>query len=43
MVHHNYLDQEEGPNLLDMTQVQVQEEIYVQNQHQYVDQLINMN
>ena len=30
------------PNIVDITHIQVEEVIYVQNQHQYMDQLINL-
>ena len=43
MVHQDHLDQEVGQNLLDITHKHVEREIYVQNQHQYMEQLINMN
>ena len=43
MVHQDHLDQEVGQHLLDITHKHVEREIYVQNQHQYMEQLINMN
>ena len=43
MFHWDHLDQELGPNVLDITHIQVEEVISVQNQHQYMDQLINLN
>ena len=36
MVHKDHLDQELGQNLLDITHIQVEGEIYVQNQNQYM-------
>ena len=42
MLHQDNLDQELGQNILNITHIQVEEVIFVQNQHQYMDQSINM-
>ena len=36
-----YFDQEYGPNLLEIAQIQVEALISVQNQHQFMNQLTN--
>ena len=43
MVHQDHLDQELSQHALYITQMQVEGEISVQNQHHYMDQLINLN
>ena len=43
MIHRDNLDQELGEILWDITYIQVEGEIPVQNQHQYMDQLISLN
>ena len=43
MVHQDHLDQYLDENLLDITHIQVERAISFKNQHQYLDQLINMN
>ena len=42
MVAQDNSNQELGKYLLNLTHIQVKEAIYVQNQHQYMDQLINL-
>ena len=43
MVHQDHSDQESDQNLFNMTHIQVEEVIFSQNKHQYMDQLINLN
>ena len=43
LVHQDHLDEELGQNVLVITHLQVEGENTVQNQHQYMDQLINLN
>ena len=38
MVHQDHLDQEQGTNILDITYIQSEELIPVQNQDQFMDQ-----
>ena len=42
MFHQDHLDQELGQNILDTKQIQLEEVITVQNEHQYMDQFINL-
>ena len=42
MGYHNRLNQEFDENLLEITHIQAEEVIYVHNQHQYMEQLINL-
>ena len=42
MVHQYHSDKYFGKNLLDITHLQAEEVIYVQNQHQYIVQFRNL-
>ena len=42
MVHQDHLDQEKGQNILEIKNIQVEEVFFIQSQHQYMDQFINI-
>ena len=43
LIPQDNLNQGLGQNVLFITPIQVEGETYVQNQHQYMDQFINLN